>query len=698
MITITQRCSTMWVAGASAGRLLAPMPESTSPKTRARAAAPAVDAGPGVDAGGGAWLRGWVRVAIALVVAGQTMSFTLATNLSPPEGRTYWLLQGGLMLSAAIVMALLAGPLVRECWTALRARRITVDLLFLVTLAGTLAVSIYGSVLRRPTVYYDLVAILLAIYTVGKLLGARSRARALQAIEALRTEHDLCVVVDAAGWESARRAGDVQPGERVRIAAGAAVPVDGRVCEGRGWVLTTPLTGELEPAAFGPGDAMYAGMRSVDGVFLVEVTAGGGARRLDAMLGEVAAARLKPSRVQLEADRLAARFVPIVVAVSVVTFSAWLAGVSLDAAIRHSLAVMVVACPCALGLATPLGIWSGLVRLSRLGLVARTGDLLENLATADTVLFDKTGTLCEPELTVRACVLAAGSPLDARALRRALAAAEGGVDHPVAAALRRLGGAEEGPAWRQLEARIVPACGIRARVADPDGGGERDIAAGEPDWVAGLVGAGVPSGGARREIAVAVDGRLAARIQLDETPRARAGAVFAQLRALGLRSAILTGDRSFPESVWPDIARTTGMSPEAKAEDVRARQARGERVVYIGDGLNDAPALAAADASIAVRQGADLARSSAMAVLAGGSLASLPQAIVVARGVRDAIRSNLWLAASYNALGMAIAAAGWLHPVAAALLMAGSSVVVSTRVLRAGGRCAAPGGRAGETG
>jgi heavy metal translocating P-type ATPase len=624
-------------------------------------------------------------VAIALVVAGQTMSFTLATNLSPPDGRTYWLLQAGLMLSAAVVLVLLAGPLVRESWAALRARRITVDLLFLVTLAGTLAVSVYGSVQRRPTVYYDLVAILLAIYTVGKLLGARSRARALQAIESLRAEHDRCIVVGLDGSESIRRAGDVVAGELVRIAAGAAMPVDGRVREGRGLVLTTPITGELEPAAFGPGDVIYAGMRSVDGVFLVEVTAGGGARRLDAMLGEVAAARLKPSRVQLEADRLAARFVPFVVGVSVTTFVAWLFFVSLDAAITHSLAVMVVACPCALGLATPLGIWSGLVRLSRLGMVARTGEFLENLASATTVLFDKTGTLCEPELAVRAVEVAPGAPLDEPALRAALGAAEAGVDHPVAAALRRLGpGGGAGEGWRQLEARVVPACGIRARVRALDGGQTHEVLVGEATWIAAEVGAVIAPRSVRREIAVAVDGRLAARIELDETPRARAGAVFGRLEALGLRSVILTGDRNFPATVWPDIPRTTGMTPEAKAEDVRARQARGERIVYIGDGLNDAPALAAADASIAVRQGADLARSSAMAVLAGESLASLPEAVVIARGVRTAIRSNLWLAAGYNAVGMAIAAAGWLHPVAAALLMAGSSVVVSTRVLRAG--------------
>jgi len=675
----------MEVAGASATRLVAPMSVSASasvPHDRVTSA----DPGPGVEAGGGAWLRGWVRVAIALVVAGQSMSFTLATNLSPPEGRTYWLLQAGLAVSAAVVVALLGGPLARESLAALRARRITVDLLFLVTLAGTLVVSVYGSVQRRPTVYYDLVAILLAIYTVGKLLGARSRARALQAIEALRAEHDTCVVIDAAGREAVRPAGDVAPGELVRVAAGAAVPVDGRVREGRGLMLTTPLTGELEPAVFAPGDTVYAGMSSVDGVFVIDVTAGGGSRRLDAMLGAVARAQLQPSRVQLEADRLAARFVPVVVAVSVLTFAGWLTWASLDRAIVNGLAVMVVACPCALGLATPLGIWSGLVRLGRLGLVARTGDFIENLATADTVLFDKTGTLCEPELAVRTLVLAPDAPLEAGALRGALGAAESGIEHPVAAALRRLdAGHGSGPRWRQLEARVVPACGIRARVVAEGADRVHELAVGEPAWIAELAGAPVTSVGARREIAVAVDGRYAARIELDETPRARAGAVFGELHALGVGSMILTGDRSFPESVWPEIPRITGMSPEAKAAEVRARQSTGARVVYIGDGLNDAPALAAADASIAVRQGADLARSSAMAVLAGESLASLPRAIGVARDVRAVIRSNLALAAVYNAAGMAIAAAGWLHPVAAALLMAGSSIVVSMRVLRAGG-------------
>lgn len=643
-----------------------------------------------MDAAGPAWRRGWVRVAIALVIAGQSMSFTLATNLSPPEGSAYWFLQAGLCASALLVFALLGGPLVRECWASARARRVTVDMLFLVTLVGTFTVSVFGSLQRRPTVYYELVAILLAIYTVGKLLGARSRVRALAAVEAWRAEHDTCLVLDSAGCEVPTPAADVHPGQRVRIPAGAAIPVDGRIAEGQGWVVTTPLTGELEPTAFGPGDVVLAGMRSVDGVFVVEVTAGGGGRRLDRVLGEISAAQLTPSRIQQQADRLAARFVPIVVATSVGTFAAWLAFDSLDAAIVNSLAVTVVACPCALGLATPLGVWSGLVRFSRLGLVARTGDFLETLARATTALFDKTGTLCEPELAVGALEVDPGSPLAVSELRAALATAELGVPHPVASALRRLGSDDDRRHWRQIETQIVPAMGIRARVAAAAGAREYVLLAGEPGWIASETGTAVPSRrAARRVIAVAVDGRPAGRIELHETPRERAAVVFARLRELGVGCAILTGDRSFPDSAWPEVPRTTGMSPEEKAQEVRARQARGETVIYVGDGINDAPALAAADGSIAIRQGADLARSSAMAVLAGDSLASLPEAVLVARAVHRAIRSNLVLAATYNAAGMAIAAAGWLHPVLAALLMALSSVVVSTRVVAAAGRATA---------
>jgi len=672
----------MWVAGASVLALV----DGMCATLKHSPAAGAGHSDPGVGVDGEVWSGGWVRVAVALVVAGQTMSFSLATNLSPPDGAAYVWLHAGLLVSALLVLALLGGPLVRECWASLRRRRVTVDLLFFVTLTGALAVSIYGSVQRLPCVYYELVAVLLAIYTVGKMLGARSRARALKAVEQMRQEHGVCRVVEASGREIRRSAGEVVAGMRVRVSPGEAVPVDGCIVEGRGWLETTPLTGELEPRVFGPGDEIWAGMRSLDGVLLIEVHAAAGARRLDRLLEGVAGAQVKPSRIQSKADRLAARFVPLVVLIGVSTFVGWYLASGLQAAVINSLAVAVVACPCALGLATPLGLWSGLVRLGRLGIVAGSGDFLENLATATTVIFDKTGTLFEPELGVRRLAMETGSPVEERELRGLLGAAEAGIDHPVAAALRRLGPDGVGEEWRQREVRVIPACGLEATVVNVRSGRVHGVWAGELAWIATRGGAaqgGAWEGdGGGRRIAVAIDRRLVAVVELEETPRVQTGRTFERMEELGLRLAILTGDRAFSDHVWPQVARKAGLTPEEKVSEVRRRQREGERVVFVGDGQNDAAALAVANASVALSHGAELARSSSMAVMSGESLDSLPEAIEVAREVNRAIRSNLWLAATYNLVGIAVAAAGWLHPVGAALLMAGSSIVVSARVVR----------------
>jgi P-type E1-E2 ATPase len=193
-----------------------------------------------------------------------------------------------------------------------------------------------------------------------------------------------------------------------------------------------------------------------------------------------------------------------------------------------------------------------------------------------------------------------------------------------------------------------------------------------------------------RRIIVAIDGCAAAEVVLDESPRERADEWFRELVELGFSVAILTGDAAFSNDVWPEIPRQTGLKPEEKATIIRERQASGSRVVFVGDGLNDGPALAVADASIALLQGSELARSNAMAVVAGERLGTLPQAVKLSRKTLHAIESNLRFAAAYNTVGMAIAAAGWLHPVLAALLMAGSSFFVSARVLRVGGRVGSP--------
>ncbi|WP_442887093.1 heavy metal translocating P-type ATPase [Congregicoccus parvus] len=656
-----------------------------------------IAADPGIGHDEAAWHRGWLKIAIALVLAGQGMAFGLAANMSPPTGAAYWVLHGGLAASALAVLVLLGGPLLRESAQTLRAGRLTVDLLFLVTLSGALGVSVFSTVRGAGPVFYELAAILLAIYTTGKLLGARSRAKALQAVDELRAEHDTCVLVEADGSQRTVRSADVEQGQRILVSAGGSIGVDGIVRHGRSWVDTTPLTGEPHPIEAGPGAEVAAGMRAIDGVLTVEATVAGTKRRLDRMLAEIEQAGLRPSRIQAMADRLAGRFVPLVVATAVGTIWYWGVRGGLVPAVENGLAVLVVACPCALGLATPLGVWAGLVALGRIGIVARSGDFLEALAQVNSAVFDKTGTLFEPGARAASLRVVPQGAFSAGRMRAALALAEGGVEHPIArAVVDACASSDEtedgdGGGLELVEARVVSGRGIRARLLDASPGEapkERDMLVGSARWLEEL---GIDFGAFEEPtrpasghvLRIAIDGIAAGELVLDEAPRTRVQEVFAQLQKLGVRAEISTGDPRFPAEVWSDVPRAVGVAPEDKAERVREIRATGARVLFVGDGVNDAPALACADASIALRSGAGLARSNAMAVVAGAGLGGIPEAIRRSRRVMRAIRSNLAFAAVYNTVAMMLAAAGLINPILAALLMAGSSVIVSTRVLRA---------------
>lgn len=649
--------------------------------------APALDGEPGIRPDDDDWHAGWARVAMALVLAGQGMTFGLAANIAPPSGATYWWLHGGLLASALIVFALLGQPLLRECISAFRAGRITVDMLFLLSLAGALAASLVSTVRGTGPIFYELVAVLLSIYTVGKLLGARSRARVTAAVNAIRTDFDSCLVMRGAATE-VRRAVEVQLGDHVLVRAGDRVAVDGRILSGEGLVATTPLTGEPEPRLLQPGEPIFAGMQSIDGAFTVEVGTEAGARSLDELLRKIEEARLRPSRLQATADRVASRFVPLVAAVAVATLVGWwFFGAGWAVAVENSLAVLVVACPCALGLATPLGIWAGLARLGRVGLIARSGDFLDGLAAADAALFDKTGTLCEQDLTVVNCRVLTSCPLDREKLQATLAVVEAGTDHPVAAALRAAFAHGTNNFYELIDSRVVPGRGIRASVRCRATRIVYRMTAGSARLME-EAGVAFPHDSTTdvprivsRNILVAIDDTAAAQIVLDEKPRGQVAKVFAELRELGLSVEILTGDAGFSANRWPDVPRQVGLTPAEKADWVQRRKDEGKTVLFVGDGLNDGPALAEADVALAIREGADLARSNALGVIAGSSLGVLPEAVRIARRVRRAITTNLRFAAIYNTVGMTVAAAGWLHPVLAAVLMAASSALVSFRVV-----------------
>jgi cation transport ATPase len=756
-------------------------------------AAEITDVEPGLQADQRLLDRGWLKIGAGLAVAAQAMVFSLAVNLSEVDNAwAYAVVHGILILAALGSLYFLGGELVRSAWEALRARKISIDLLFLVTLAGALGGSLIGTFTKTGSVYYEVVAVLIVVHTAGKMLGARSRVSALRAVDRTREKFDVCEVVSvmrdgnredrsggravaaaSEGVASGRERADgggvlvqtrvkaLKGGEIVRVAPGAAIAVDGEIVSGRGYVQETSMTGEWQPMSRGPGERVLAGTYSVDGSF--EVRADGGARKLDAILSEVEKARMAPSRLQAHADRLMAWFLPLVVGVSVATFAGWWFYAPWERALFNAMAVLLVACPCAMGLATPVAVWGGLARLAKFGLVARTGDFLEALARVNVVCLDKTGTLSTEALEVKVWQIEPEFAGKEAWLRAAVAAVEEGIAHPVAAALRKNGlgaggrchplddnvvgaqgsGAElYGKKCHVLrdtfpgklevsERRIVPGLGV---VAELGGAGisPLKIAVGEPEIVAEQGAEAV--GDAEKchvlrdtfpgkRVCVFVDGKLAVRVELAERWRAGMVEALAELRELGVEAEVLSGDPeaervlgvgaglgsdvgavlrrdglavrerveanadaddSGDRGVKPllQVRIRGGMTPQTKQVRVEELVKAGRCVAFFGDGVNDAAAMSAAEVSVAMRGGSELARASAMAVFAGDDWRFLPQAIRVARATRRGIRANLVFASVYNIIGMALAAGGVLHPVAAALLMVGSSVLVSVRAMR----------------
>ncbi len=653
-------------------------------ETSATGASPLLAAEPGVQADARAVHRGWLRIGIGLAVAAQAMVFSLAVNITPAKGAAYWLVHGGLIASAAAVLVFLGRDLIGQAWAAARARRVSIDLLFLTTLLGALGGSLTSTFTGTGSVYYEVVAVLVVVHTLGKMAGARSRSAALRAADAVAEKYDRCVVLAGDGREDSRAVAALRGGERVVVAPGGAICVDGVIAEGRSYVEEAALTGEWRPVSRGPGERVWAGTHAVDGRLVVVAEAG--ERRLDGVLRAVAEARLAPSRLQAQADRLMTWWLPVVTGVAAATFFGWWlgAGVEWTRALFNAMAVLLVACPCAMGLATPVAVWGGLARLVKLGIVARSGDFLDALARVDRVCFDKTGTLSEERLTVLGWGIEPAWREREAELKAMVAAVERGAAHPVARALAESAGAEAPEKCNQFgytfpELRTVAGAGVEALV-------ER--------W--GLVRVGERSfcgGGADMEaeagklVWVSVEGKVAARVRLGETWREGLEETVAGLRALGIEPEVLTGDPSAGEigkcnQFGYTLPVRAGLTPGEKLARVRELAGEGRRVLFAGDGVNDAAAMGAASASLALRGGSELARAAAMAVCAGEDLRKLPEAVRVARRVRAGVRGNLRFAASYNAVGMALAAAGALHPVAAALLMVGSSVWVGVRAVR----------------
>ncbi|WP_242508740.1 heavy metal translocating P-type ATPase [Rhodocyclus purpureus] len=578
-------------------------------------------------------------------------------------------------------------------WNSLRGGGANMDVL--VALGSTMAwafsavVTVFG--LDTLHVYFEASAAVITLVLLGKLLEARARLRMSEAIEALLRLQPKTARVERDGRLVDIDAALLLPGDVFVVRPGDSIPVDGEVIDGASSVDEAMLSGESMPLPKRAGDRVFAATANGEGMLRCRATGVGEHTLLAGIIRRVAEAQASKAPVQQLADRISAVFVPVVCALALFTFVGWLFFVGdFTQALVNAVAVLVIACPCALGLATPTAVAVGVGQGARAGILVRDVGALERAADLSVLVIDKTGTLTRGEPALTDIVALAAEHDEGRLLALA-AALEQGSEHPLARAILRHAEADgliatdrRGGALPALSSFVaVPGRGVEGVV---DG---RRLRLGAPDWFAGL---DLPedaiaalAGTGKTVVALADDERVLALFAIADALRETSKAAVARLKARGLRLVMLTGDNAATAAAIAAQAGIdefrAGVLPGDKAAAVEALKASGKVVGMVGDGINDAPALAAADVGFAIGAGSDAAIEAADLTLVRNDLAGVGDAILLSRATRSKIRQNLFFAFVYNALGLPLAALGFLNPVIAGAAMAMSSVSVLSNSL-----------------
>ncbi len=638
-----------------------------------------------------------------------------AREAAREAGAAAWMAAGDMRLSmeqwqsvhaqfalATPIVLWFAWPILRSAWKATAARTVNMDSLLALGIGVAYAWSAFVALTAFlpvsgsspvPMVHFEAAGLIATLALVGRWLETRATMRTRDAVRGLAALQPASARVRRDGLDADVALDDVRSGDLVVVRPGERVPVDGRVEEGASEVDQSLLTGESVPVAKRPGDEAFAGTMNAAGAIVIRATAVGGdsvLQRIVRMVAESQASRAPIARV---ADRVSAWFTFAVLGIAVVTAGAWTVAGDAGRGFECAVAVLVVACPCALGLATPAAVMVATGAAARRGILVKGGAALEALASVDSVLLDKTGTVTagRPEVVA---VHDVGS-MDADAALALAAGAERLSEHPLGAAIVRAAGNRSLRVPPALEFASEPGAGVRAIVE------RRRVAVGTPEFACGAGGAGVRAAraiddarsGGRTAVVVSVDGTAVAVIELADSVLPDARTAVERLRSLGVDVRMSSGDdprvvRAVAEAAGIPDAHG-GERPDAKAARVRAMRGEGRRVAMVGDGVNDAPALASADVGIAVGQGADVAADAADVVLMRPGVSGVAEAIALARRTMRVIRQNLWWAFGYNlvaipaAAGVLVPAIGW-QPGAglAAAAMACSSLAVLANSLR----------------
>jgi P-type Cu+ transporter len=542
-------------------------------------------------------------------------------------------------------------------------------------------------------IYLEVAAAVTTFLLAGRFYEARARGSAAEAMRKLAAAaaKDVCVL-DADGEERRIPVGQLRREDIFVVRPGEKIAADGEVLSGESAVDRSMMTGESVPVEAAAGDTVVGGTIVLSGRLVIRAVEVGENTQLAQLIALVGRAQAEKAAIQRLADRVCGVFVPLVLVAAALTLAGWLlAGAPAERAFSAGLAVLIIACPCALGLATPAALVAACGRGAQLGIFVKGHQALESSGLIDTVVLDKTGTVTSGQMTVTALAAAPGTE-PAEVLRYA-GAVEHASEHPIAAAISSEASgaalAQAGP-WPTVDGfQALPGLGARGVV---DGcrvvvGRERllrDMGFAIPPGLAGQWAQWERAG--RTAVLVGWDDQLRGALAVGDTVKSSAPAAVTGLRGLGLRPVLLTGDneataRAVAAAVGIDDV-IAGILPADKVAAIRDLQARGHRVAMVGDGVNDAPALAAADLGMAIGAGTDVAISAADLILLNPDLSVVPEAIALARAARKTIRRNLAWAFGYNAAAVPLAALGFLNPLIAAAAMTMSSVLVVANSLR----------------
>ncbi|MDQ7797751.1 MAG: heavy metal translocating P-type ATPase [Candidatus Edwardsbacteria bacterium] len=614
-----------------------------------------------------------------------------------------WLYDPYVMLALAAPVQIFSGwPFYQGLWASIKRRNADMNTLVAVgttaafgySLAATFWPEFFAGAGREPAYYYDSAAVIITLILLGRMLEAKARGRTSEAIKRLVGLQARTARVFKEGGEIETPLEQLIVGDIIMVRPGERIAADGVITQGYSSIDESMITGESIPADKNTGDKIIGGTINKTGSFRFRADKVGSETVLAQIIKLVEEAQGSKAPIQRLADRIAAIFVPVVMAVAAATFIAWLIwGPSFNMALINAVAVLVIACPCALGLATPTAIMAGTGRGAELGILIRRGEVLEQAGSITSILFDKTGTLTSGRIAVaNVAVMPEFTEEDLLALA---ASAEGSSEHPIGRAITDYARLKKISLLEAWDFKALPGAGLSCRV-----GGrmvevgneklmdERDISFDKLEKLAGRL-----QQEGKTVVYISIDSRPAGIIAVADTLRENAVRAIAGLKGLGLRTAMITGDH---REAALNIAGQLGIDqvmaqvlPGDKAEQVRKAQAGNVKVAMVGDGINDAPALAQADIGIAMGRGTDVAIESADIILMGDNLELIARSLKLSRATLRIIKQNLFWAFFYNVIGIPVAAGAlyplWgilLNPMLAALAMAFSSVSVVSNSLR----------------